>query len=295
MPDRLDLTGLTEPELELALADLARALAWPAPTGTSPALDDPATRARRRIVAEGVAPIRRTWWLRRPRRRPLRSSLLLAAAALLVLAAIAAAIGLGLPGIRITFTSSPLPSIAPAPTSSPLGARIPRPSASSSPSPSAGPLGWQLGLGAPIAVADLGAAVTFPVRLPSSLGPPASAWLLDGRVTTVWPTAPGRPPLEQHDLGLVLTELRGDVDAGYFEKILSPGTTIQPVTVEGVTGYWISGRPHELVFVDPSGEPVFDSRRIVGDTLIWARDGITYRLESGLDRDGAIKLADSLR
>jgi hypothetical protein len=66
------------------------------------------------------------------------------------------------------------------------------------------------------------------------------------------------------------------------------------VTVDGVTGYWISGRPHELVFVNPSGEPVFDSRRIVGDTLIWARDGITYRLESGLGRDGAIQLADSL-
>ena len=97
------------------------------------------------------------------------------------------------------------------------------------------------------------------------------------------------------NLGLVLTELRGDVDAGYFEKILSPGTTIQPATVDGVVGYWISGRPHELVFVNPSGEPVFDSRRIVGDTLIWAKDGITYRLETALDRDEAVALANALR
>ena len=296
MPDRLDLTRLTEPELELALGDLARALAWPAPASDPAASsEDLATRARHRIVAEGTRPGRRRWWLRGPSRRPLRSSLVLAVAALIVLAAIAAAIGLGLPGIRITFTSSPPPSAATGPTTSPLGAPSPGPSPSPSPSPSAGPLGWELGLGAPIPVADLAASATFPVRLPSSLGPPASAWLLDGRVTTVWPTAPDVPPLEQPDLGLVLTQFPGDVDAGYFEKILSPGTTIEPVTVDGVTGYWISGRPHELVFVDPSGEPVFDSRRIVGDTLIWAKDGITYRLESGLAREGAIALAQMLR
>jgi hypothetical protein len=41
--------------------------------------------------------------------------------------------------------------------------------------------------------------------------------------------------------------------------------------------------------------PVFDSRRIVGDTLLWARGGVTYRLESGLDRAAAIALAETLR
>jgi hypothetical protein len=40
---------------------------------------------------------------------------------------------------------------------------------------------------------------------------------------------------------------------------------------------------------------VFDSRRIVGDTLLWARDGITYRLESALGMDAAVRLADTLR
>jgi hypothetical protein len=295
MADRRDLARAPEPELERALVELGRSLAWPAPAS---AREDAATRARRRIVADGIRPTTPRWRLPAPGRRSLRSSLVLAAIAILVVAAIAAAIGLGLPGIRITFTSSPLPSAASAPAGSPRS-ESPTPSRSPGPRPTSsaapGPLGWQLGLGAPIAVRDLAASVDFAVRLPPSLGAPASAWLLDGRATAVWPAGRGLPPFEQPDLGLVLTEFRGDVDAGYFEKILSPGTTIQPVTVDGVVGYWITGPPHELVFVNPSGEPVFDSRRIVGDTLIWAKDGITYRLETGLGRDAAVALANSLR
>jgi hypothetical protein len=290
MADARELARMTEPELELALVELGRSLAWPAPT---PAPEDLATRARRRIVAEGIRPTPAPWRLRAPRRRSLRSSLVLAAVAILLVAAIAAAIGLGLPGIRITFSSSPPPSAALIPTASAAGTASSRPSPT--PSPSAGPLGWRLGLGSPIAVGDLAASVDFALRLPPSVGTPASTWLLDGRATAVWPAGPTLPPLEQPDLGLVLTEFRGDVDSGYFSKILSPGTTIEPVTVDGVTGYWISGRPHELVFVNPSGEPVFDSRRIVGDTLIWAKDGITYRLETGLDRNRAVAIANSLR
>jgi hypothetical protein len=111
----------------------------------------------------------------------------------------------------------------------------------------------------------------------------------------VWPAAADLPPIEPSGVGLVLSEFFGSIDPGYFEKIQGPGTTINPVRVGGADGWWISGRPHELVFVNPSGEPVFDSRRVVGDTLIWAADGITYRLESGLGRERTIALAESLR
>ena len=295
MADRRDLSPPTKPELELALVDLGRSLAWPTvtPVAATAAGEDAAARARRRIVSEGIRPSPRSRWERLARRRPVRSSLVLAAAALLLLAAIAAAIGLGLPGIRITFTSSPFPSTSPPSVATPSVA------ASEAPTPTAtigsAALGWQLGLGEPVDVGDLATSAGFPPRLPPTLPPPSSAWNLEGRLSVVWPSSSSLPPLEERDLGLVLTEFRGDVDAGYFDKILRTGTTIQPTEVDGVIGYWISGRPHELVFVDPSGEPVFDSRRIVGDTLIWAKDGITYRLETALDRDAAVELANSLR
>ena len=293
MADVRDLARLPEPELELALRELGRSLAWPASPGAT--TDDPAARARRRIVDAGIRPGSRSWTPSWPRRRPLGSSLGLAFVALLVIAAIAAAIGLGLPGIRILTTSSPIPTASPAPSATPRVV-VPGTTPSPTPSPSPGPLGWQLGLGDPFSVDLARKAVSFPVRLPpDSIGPPTSAWFLDGRVSFVWPAGPGLPPLEERDLGLVLTEMEGGVDEGYFEKVLGPGTTLETVRVDGTTGYWITGRPHEIIYVNPHGDPVFDSRRIVGDTLMWARDGITYRLETNLGREAAIALAESLR
>jgi hypothetical protein len=289
MADQRRLARLPEPELELALLDLAGALAWPAPSapaGAAGATDDAAARARRRIVAAGVRPARRSSWIPSLGRRSVRSSLVLAAAAFLFVAALAAAIGFGLPGIRFTVISSPTPTALPTPT----------PSQSPAPSRTPGPPGFDLGLGDPFPPERARTAVSFPVRMPpETLGPPASAWFLDGRLSVVWPSGPDLPPLDESGLGLVLTELQGDVDAGYFEKVIEPGTKIETVKVDGVTGYWISGRPHEIIYVDPHGNPVFDSRTVVGNTLLWARDGITYRLESALDRDAAIALAGSLR
>jgi len=285
MADRRDLARLPEPELEAALLDLGRSLAWPEhPAGPA---DDAAARARRRIAASGSRPGRPRPWAFVPR-RSLRISLVLAAAAILLLAVLAAAVGFGLPGIRFTVISSPLPSPSPSPTL--------RVSGPPTPSPTPGPLGSALGLGDSFPPDHVRTAVSFPVRLPpAAFGAPATAWFLDGRISAVWPAGPKLPPLDEAGIGLVLTELQGDVNAGYFEKIIEPGTRISTVRVDGVTGYWITGRPHEIVYVDPNGVPVFDGRLVVGNTLLWARDGITYRLESELDEDAAIALAGSLR
>jgi hypothetical protein len=154
-----------------------------------------------------------------------------------------------------------------------------------------------MGLGDPIAVADAVTSIDIPVRLPTApgVGSPASAWLLVGRLSLVWPPSATLPTTREPGVGLILSEFRGSVDPGYFQKVVGPDTKISAVSVDGVTGYWISGAPHEIVFVDPNGYPVFDSRRIVGDTLLWARGDVTYRLESGLDQAAAITLANSLR
>jgi hypothetical protein len=292
MTDRRGLAHLTEPELEDALRDLGRTLAWPA-VEPSPGAD-PAARARRRIEAEALGPTIRPWW--RPARRPFGSSLGLAVVAVLLIAAIAAAIGFGLPGIRIIFApASTAPSASIAPSGS-LGGFPSLPSVTPSPSPTVGPLGWTLGLGLPIPIQDAEAAVDVPVRLPpASLGPPATAWILDGRLTLVWPDGPDLPALREPGIGLILGEFRGSVDPGYFQKILGPATTIEPVLVGAAHGYWITGEPHEIVFVNEHGDPVFDSRRIVGDTLLWSEGEVTFRLETNLGRDASIALGESLR
>ena len=291
--------GLDDTALELALRDLGGALATPAPGAAGST--DPARLARARLeegrVAAADRPGRWAWLTPAPRRR-LGRGVALGLVAVVIVAAIAGAIGLGLPGIRI------VPAPSGSATASP-GASTGGPTATapgSSPSPTArptiaSPIGSNLGLGDPVAIDGLAAAVDIPIRLPaaSGVGPPTTAWLLDGRLTMIWSASPALPSTLEPGVGLVLGEFRGSLQPGYFEKLLDQGTTITTVTVDGVTGYWIGGAPHEIVYVDEHREPVFDSRRSVGDTLLWARGDVTYRLESGLGRAATLALAATLR
>ena len=45
----------------------------------------------------------------------------------------------------------------------------------------------------------------------------------------------------------------------------------------------------------PDGEHVDEDRRWVGDALIWQRGDKTYRIETSLGRDAAIRIAESLQ
>ena len=279
---------------------LRRALAEPATAAPTDA--DPARLARLRIEAGAPRQGRFGGLLRRPDVQPLRRGLIVGLVAVLAIAAVAGAIGLGVPGIRIV----PRPvssSIASAPGTSGAGSSgSPSPSRSgtapSAPVGSASGLpGSSLGLGTPIEAGTAGAIAGIRIVLPqdAAIGPPASTWLLDRRVSFVWPASSALPPTGNPAIGLILSEFRGTLEPGYFEKILGPGTTIEPVRVRGTAGWWVSGAPHEFVYVDADGQPAFDSRRIVGDTLMWSDGTITFRLESGLDRAVAIALAESLR
>jgi hypothetical protein len=267
--------------LEGALRDLAPAVAYPsAATGTG----DIAAAVRQRIVA--TPPARAGTglfgWIGR---RPLRRSLLVAVAALLILAAVAGAIGLGVPGIRIFF-GGPTP---PAATQTPA-AQTPKPAPSN-------PLGIALGLGTAVSLDDAArfTGVDFILPPDPAIGPPDVAYTLANRAALVWGARPGLPADPDTGIGLVLSEFRGNVDQGYYAKTLGAGTTVTPVTVNGHPGYWISGEQHFFYYVDPSGRDHDDSHRVVGDTLIWSDGGTTYRLESKLAKDDAIRLAESLR
>lgn len=297
MADRIDRFG--DAELEAALRDLGEALAIPA-VAIAGGLD-PAARARVRISEDtAVAAVRRRrWsWLAPTRGRRVGRGVALGLVAVVALAAVAGAIGLGLPGIRIVTapTASPIATAV----GSPGHSTTPRATDSPTPTPRptiADPLGSNLGLGDQIAIADAPNAVDIPVVLPTApgVGAPATAWLLDGRLTFVWRTSSTLPPTPEVGVGLLLSEFRGSLDPGYFQKIVGQGTTMTTVRIDGVTGYWISGAPHEIVYVNALGDPVFDSRRSVGDTLLWAGGDVTYRLESGLGRDATIALAETIR
>ena len=62
-------------------------------------------------------------------------------------------------------------------------------------------------------------------------------------------------------------------------------------------GSWLAdpGAPHEIFIARPDGDVDMVTSALAGDTLVFARDGTLYRLESALGRDATIAIAESLR
>ena len=286
---RLPLQAMPDEALGAALRELGGAVAFPSAAATG--RPDIATRVRVQIVETGVsgagrAGRRRAFgWLPA---RPMRRGLVFALAGLLILAAIAGAVGFGLPGLRIIFGPLPTPSVAPSVS----------PSASPSRSPLLPPpVGSSLGLGVALPLEEIEAKVDFDLILPPdpAIGSPDASFKSEERVALVWATKPGLPETNASGIGLVINEFPGTTDRGFFEKVLTQDTTVTPVTVNGLEGYWLSGAPHFFMYVDREGDQHFDEGRVVGDTLIWTSGETTYRLESALSKDAAIRLAESLR
>jgi hypothetical protein len=282
MPDHDDRNEVRPDDLEAALTDLGGALAWPRPAPSF------ATLVRTRIEAAPPAEESawRRWrqWLGAPSgARPIRRSLLIAVALLLIAATVAAAIGLGLPGIRILFGPAPTASV-PLPTRSPATGL---------------PIGSSLGIGVVVTLEEAATLVEFAPRLPTreGIGSADVAYVAPGgRLTLVWAARPGLPEIVgAPGIGLLVTEFRGTVDTGMFEKQVIEGATVEEVRVGGQPGYWIGNAPHGLVYRDPTGTYVEESRRMVGDALIWRDGDLTMRLETSLGLDETIRIAESIR
>jgi hypothetical protein len=118
---------------------------------------------------------------------------------------------------------------------------------------------------------------------------------LGNRAALVWSGRPGLPADPGTGVGLLISEFRGHVDDAYYQKTLDNRAKVTPVTVNGQPGFWISGSPHFFLLRRPLRRDVDDSHRTVGDTLLWTDGDITYRLESQLPMEQAIRVAESLR
>ena len=158
------------------------------------------------------------------------------------------------------------------------------------PSPSPTPLSSVLDLAGETTLAEVRAKAGFPVHLPtypSDLGPPDHVFLQDfsGPVAVlVWMdgTQPHRVRMSLHELG----------PGTFAEKIQPP--VIQETTVNGQPAVWTEG-PHLLQFLR-AGQVIYDARRLVeGHTLVWTQGDMTYRLETDLSLNEAVRIAASLK
>ena len=164
-----------------------------------------------------------------------------------------------------------------------------------------GPLGQRFDLGLETTLPGAQQQVGWHIAVPASLGAPDEVYLKlpptgpsGGEVTLVYAARPGIQVSGITGVSVLVTEARGRTNEQFFQKTLGPGVTIEPVTVAGHSGYWISGRPHNLVFVDANGDPYYETLRLATNTLILDAGGTVVRVEGDMSQEQAIQIGRSL-
>jgi hypothetical protein len=158
-------------------------------------------------------------------------------------------------------------------------------------------LGGELDLGAPVTLAEAEQRTDF-VLLPRRLGLPDEIYLADspigGRVDLLYRSRRDLPPSAPSGVGMLLTEFRGDTRFGVIFKRVGDDVRVESVTVAGNEGVWLEGGPHTVTYSDNRGRTFDDRTRLAGNTLIWEHGALTLRLESGLSKEEAIRVAASM-
>ena len=155
--------------------------------------------------------------------------------------------------------------------------------------PSGEPLG-PAGLGSPVPQID--DAVRFGVGVPA--GPlPDEAYVFrtsSGRPAALlaWRAGDDQTALPGTQWRMMLIQVRGD-ERTLVKDVEAPEDSLM-VGVDGREAFWIDS-PHELIVLTAEGTETFVIR---ANVLIWAEDGVTYRLETTLGLTEAIALAETV-
>lgn len=299
----------TDPALEQALRTVSTEILYP-PT------PDFAATIRQRIAAPPTRP--RPWWLPAP---AARRRLTFALALLLLFAVILGALPsvrqgvarrLGLANVAIVNVTA-VPTPAPAATALSPSTPIPNAPNTAPPAgtatlaptptiaPTATPTTLRGALGVQTTLGGAQSRVPFVITAPTlpELGAPNEVYVQEpppgGRVSLLYAARADLPAIAGTDVGLLVQEFRGGIQAGIFQKGVPPGSSVEPVTVNAGQGYWIAGGMRAFAYTDANGVFRYEEVRSAGNTLIWEQSGIIYRLESSLPKDAAIRIAASVR
>jgi hypothetical protein len=167
------------------------------------------------------------------------------------------------------------------------------------PTPTAAP-GENLSLGVETTLAEAQDRVDFPIRVPSVLGLPPnpnavyhSDFPPGGRVSLVYRAQPDwLPEARASGVGLLIMEFEGAAEPDFAKK-LSAEHQVEFTDVNGSPAYWVEGQ-HTLFFLDANGRQRTDTLRLSANALIWTEGDMTLRLESELELEDALTIAESM-
>lgn len=202
-----------------------------------------------------------------------------------VRAAVLEFIQIGIVRIFLPPAETEIPIIQPPPTAMP-GAAIPV-TATPGPTASSALIPFLEQIAGETTLEEARQQVEFPIPLPAypaDLGQPDRVFVQDAEgwmIVLVW-LDPANP--EHVRMSLHLIE-----NSSWAINKFGP-TVIQETTVNGVQAIWAVGE-YPLIM---RNRDIKFTRLIVGHVLIWADEGITYRLETDLSMEEAVRVAESL-
>ena len=156
-----------------------------------------------------------------------------------------------------------------------------------------------LDLGTRTTLEDAGERLAFDPLVPADPGEPDGVYVSDrapgGELSLAYRPREGLPRARTTGLGLLVTEIRGDLVPDLFGKLAGPDATIEELTVGGEPAAWIEGAEHFFFYRGPKGRFIETELRLAQNVLLMERGPMLIRLEGAFDRDRALEIAASLR
>jgi hypothetical protein len=141
--------------------------------------------------------------------------------------------------------------------------------------------------------------LAFEPLVPADPGEPDGVYVstraTGGELSLTYRPRPGLPRADTTGLGLLVTEVRGDLMPRLFGKLAGGGTRIVPLRIDGERAVWLGSAQHFLFYRGPDGTVVEDEVRAAQNVLLVERGRMLVRLEGAFDRDRAVRIAESLR
>jgi hypothetical protein len=80
-----------------------------------------------------------------------------------------------------------------------------------------------------------------------------------------------------------------------FSKVVPLGTPVEWLQVGPRHGVWVGGRGHAVRYLAVDGTRPAEPFALAAHTLLWHDDRVAYRLEAGVSRAEAVRIARTLR
>lgn len=97
------------------------------------------------------------------------------------------------------------------------------------------------------------------------------------------------------DVDLLISQFVASVPEEYVKKLLSLGSDVEYTSVGSSEAFWIGGEPHLFFYEEADGTVRQETARLAGNVLLWAADGVTYRVEGAGSLREALRIGRSLR